>query len=130
MARLWKYVHGEPYMINPALGILAANPKRRKRKMARHRGKSYMNWVRSHRRKRNHYAIAGPFAAGLAANPHRRRRRRRHYKINPPRRRRGLAVRGFFGLPPVMPIVYASAGMVSTAAIEGFAETLLPTSMK
>jgi hypothetical protein len=147
MARLWKVVDGEPYMINPRLGILglqalqALNPKGRK--MARHRrsGARHMAWVRSFRksntrrrharRRRNPYPMAGTVAGIL--NPRRRRRgrkhnpRRRHYRRNPVSVR---SVRGMMGLPPLMPVVWSTAGFAATAAVQGFIDTLVPASFK
>lgn len=138
MARLWKVFHGEPFMINPVLGVIGAgvNPntkKRRVKKMARRssRGARHMAWVRSFKRKnprrrkyrRNPYAMAGPVAAAL--NPRRRRRRyasnprRRHYRRNP------VSIRGL-GLPPLMPIVYGGVGFAGTAWAEGFITGMLP----
>lgn len=129
--RLWKVIDGEPYMINdPRLGILGLNPKKSKSKgrvsMARRgHGARHMAWVRSfqkRRRKRN-YVMAGPV---FGANPRRRRR-----KANPSRRSRVRAAvtrgRGFLGLPPVMPIVYGSAGFVAVAGLQGVVTGFLPT---
>jgi hypothetical protein len=126
--RLWKHVDGEPYMINPRLGILALqalNPKGRK-KMAKHYGARHMAWVRSfrkknkshrkHHRKHNPYPMAGTVAA-LANH-------RRHRKHNPG----GIGgfARGTLGLPPLMPVVYGGSGFIATAATQGFIDTLAP----
>jgi hypothetical protein len=132
MARLWKVVNGEPYMINPRLGVLALqalNPKRRT--MARKHGARHMAWVRSFRRKGNRshhkkhrrhnpYPMAGTVAA--LAN------RRRHRKHNPGGV--GGFLRGGIGLPPVMTILWSGAGFIATAAIQGFIDTLVPVSWK
>jgi hypothetical protein len=141
VANLWKTIGGEPYMINPRLGLLALqalNPKRKKKKnMAKRHGARHMAWVRSHRksnrrrRRSNPYPMAGTVAA--LANP--RRRRRHSRKHNPHRRRRNpgalsTAARGMFGLPPLMPVVYGFGGFVGTAMIQGFVDTLVPVSMK
>jgi len=140
MARLWKVFHGEPFMINPVLGIVGAgvNPVRkvktkRSRTMARRSSsRRHMAWVRSFRKnrrsrrraRRNPYAMAGPVMGAL--NPrrrrsHRRRRnpvmRRRHYRRNPVK---------LFGLPPLMSVAYATAGFAGTAALEGAANSFLP----
>lgn len=85
-----------------------------------------MAWVRSfkknrhhRRRRRNPYTMPGVVAL---AN-----RRRRRHKRNPSRARAyATKARGFLGLPPVMPIVYASGGFVATAAIQGFITPMLP----
>lgn len=128
--RLWKRVDGEPYMINPRLGVLALqalNPKRRKN-MAKHYGARHMAWVRSFRkknrshykkhRKHNPYPMAGTVAALGNA------RHGKHRKHNP-----GLlrsVARGMFGLPPLMPVVYGGSGFIATAAAQGFIDTLVP----
>lgn len=127
--RLWKVVHGEPYMINdPRLGILSLNPKERKGGMARHKGWSarHMAWVRSfqHKRRRNPYAVAGPV---MGLNPKRRRHGKRRYKHNPSRARAyATKARGFFGLPPLMPVAYGVGGFVATAGIQGVVTGFLP----
>jgi len=126
--RLWKHVDGEPYMINPRLGILALqalNPKRHRKNMAKHYGARHMAWVRSfrkknrhhkkHHRKHNPYPLAGTVSA-LANGRH------RHRKHNP-------GIGGFasgLGLPPLMPVVYGAGGFVATAATQGFIDTLAP----
>ena len=130
--RLWKVVDGEPYMINPRLGILAMqalNPKGAK-KMAKHYGARHMAWVRSFRKKNRHhkksyrrqnpYPLAGTISA--LGNP--RRRRKHHYKHNPGI---GSIARGTLGLPPLMPVVYGSAGFIGTAAAQGMLDSLAPT---
>lgn len=96
----------------------------------RHSARRHMAWVRSFRRKRrgNPYPMAGSVAA--LANPRRRRRR-----ANPHHRRRRhnpvmSAARGFFGLPPMMPVVWGFAGFSGTAMIQGFADTLVPATWK
>lgn len=126
--RLWKRVDGEPYMINPRLGVLALqalNPKGRS--MAKHYGARHMAWVRSFRkknrggrkhkshRKHNPYPMAGTVAA--LANHH-----RRHRKHNPP------MLRGL-GLPPMMPVVWGAGGFMATAMVQGFVDTLVPASV-
>ena len=141
MPRLWKKVDGEPYMINPRLGILALNPKRRKRgkkNMARKYGARHMAWVRSfrkknrrRRRKHNAYPLAGT-AVGMA-NPHRRRHHRKHNRRHHRKHNPGLSLAGTtrsIGLPAWKPVAYGALGFVGTAAIQGFADTLVPTSMK
>ena len=135
MARLWRVIDGEPYMVNPRLGVLALqalNPKGRK--MAkRSYGARHMAWVRSFRRKGNRshhkkhrrhnpYPMAGSVAA---LNP---RHRRKHRKSNPG----GITsvLRGGLGVPPVMTIVWTGAGFVATAAVQGFMDTLVPATWK
>lgn len=141
MARLWKKIDGEPYMINPRLGVLALqalNPKRRK-KMAKHWGKGHMAWVRSfqrnphkkrkhhyrsnHRRKRNPYPMAGTVAA--LGNPRRRRKHHRggFFKRNPSI---GSSVTAL-GLPGFEQIIYGGVGFVGTAAVQGVIDNFMPS---
>jgi len=128
--RLWKHVDGEPYMINPRLGILAMqalNPKRHRKNMAKHYGARHMAWVRSFRKKNRHhkrhrkhnpYPLAG--AVSALGNP----KHRKHRKHNPGGLRQ--IARGTLGLPPLMPVVYGGAGFIATAATQGFIDTLAP----
>jgi len=125
--QLWKVIHGEPYMINPHLGILGVNPRKKGRTtMARRHGARHMAWVRSfrkkgrhHRRKRNPYAVAGPLAGALNPRRHHRRRHLRRYRRNPPGRT-------IFNLPPLTAVLYGGVGFAGTAAVEGFAGSMLP----
>lgn len=122
--KLWQVFNGEPYMVNPHLGILGVNPKQKGKRMARKWGKSHMAWVRSfqskRRRKRN-YPVAGPV---MALANRRGGRRRKH---NPGRfRAAATRARGFLGLPPLMPIVYGSAGFVATAGLQGVVGSFVP----
>jgi len=57
--------------------------------------------------------------------------RRYHYRKRNPSRLRGYAVkaRGFFGMPPLMPIVYGAGGFVATAFVNKTVFSLLPTTM-
>lgn len=115
-------------MINdPRIGILSINPKKEGKAMARHKGWSarHMAWVRSfqHKRRKNPYSVAGPV---MGLNP-RRKHRKKHYKSNPGRARKAaLRARGLLGLPPVMPIVYGSLGVVGTAGLQGVITGFLP----
>lgn len=128
--RTWKFVDGEPYMVNPRLGILALqalNPKGRK--MAKHYGARHMAWVRSFRknahrkhhkkhRRSNPYPMAGTVAA---LNP----RRRHHRKSNP-----FSFSRSSLGLPSIQPVLFGAGGFIATAAAQGFIDTLVPISWK
>ena len=131
--RTWKFVDGEPYMINPRLGVLALqalNPKRRRNMAKRKHGARHMAWVRSFRKnahrkhhrkhRRNPYPLAGTVAA--LGNPH---RRRKHHKRNP-----FTFSRSSLGLPPIMPVVFGAGGFIATAAVQGFVDTLVPVSWK
>ena len=126
--RLWKHVDGEPYMINPRLGILALqalNPKRHRKTMAKHYGARHMAWVRSFRKKNRHYRKHRkhnpyPLAGTVSALANHRRYR----KHNPGGI--GSFARGTLGLPPLMPVVYGASGFIATAATQGFIDTLAP----
>jgi len=139
--RLWKVFDGEPFMINPRLGIL--NPKRGRKKgkkaMARRRsrGKAHMAWVRSFRKRgrkaapRRRRRLRNPYpVAGLAINPRRRRRRgrsnprRRSYRRNP-----SVMGIGLGGLPPLQAVAFTGVGFVGTPMAEGFLNTFLPVSL-
>ena len=139
MARLWKLVNGEPYMINPGLGVLSLpNPKRRGKKMAKHWGARHMAWVRHkkrnpsrrryHSRSRKSYRKHNPYPmAGMVVNPYRRRKGRR--RRNPVTSVLGSS-RGALGLPPFMPVVWGGVGFIGTAMAQGFIDTLVPASWK
>lgn len=129
--RLWKTIHGEPFMVNPVLGILGTNPARKKgrKTMAKRHGARHMAWVRSFRKNRSHrrrrarrnpYAMAGPIAA---LNPRRRHRRARRNPVRHHRRRNPVRL---FNLPPLTAVVYAGAGFAGTAYLEGFASGFVP----
>jgi hypothetical protein len=135
MARLWKVFHGEPFMVNPHLGILGLNPKRKKGKassMAKsHRSKSHMSWVRSFRK--NAHRRKGGRRHAMAHNPRRRKSyrrnpvhnaRRRSYRRNP-----GLGLGGFFSLPPLQSVIYGGVGFAGTPFLEGFLVPYLPTAI-
>jgi hypothetical protein len=141
---LWGIVDGEPFMLNPRLGILNSRRQRKgKKAMARRKsGRAHMAWVRSFKKnkgrkhspkrrrrsyRRNPYAVAGP----VVANPRRRRRGRRHVMRRNPRRRharRNPSVMGF-SLPPLQSVAYVGVGIVGTPLVEGFAGQFLPLSI-
>ncbi len=99
--------------------------------MAARRGRSYMKWVRSHRRSNRPHRRrrrSNPFpVAGVVANPHRRRRRRSNPVF---RRRRSSGGRGMslmgFSLPPLNSVLYAGVGFIGAGAIEHFVVPYLP----
>ena len=150
MARLWKKFDGEPFMINPRLGILSAlNPRKRKRgrKVAKRGwGRAHMAWVRSFakkgrkNRRRKYHARRNAFpVAGLVANPRRRHRKNprhsyvRHWVKRGRRRyRRNPGIMSFtrgLALPNVTKVIYAGAGYVGTPIVEGFLSPYLPASI-
>lgn len=104
MARLWKRYGGEPFMVNPRLGLIGAmfNPRKERKKMARHRSASGRFTKRSHRRRyrRNPFPVGG-----LVVNP-----RRRRYRRNP--------VIAGISVPKLQPVLYAGAGFAGCTALE------------
>lgn len=136
--RLWKKFNGEPFMINPQIGILGLglNPRRKKReKMARQPAALRRYWA-THRRKRNprrrRYRRNPYPIAGLALNPRHRRRHRRNPSVQNRRRyRRNPGGRKVFGLslPPLQSVLYAGVGFVAVPVTEGFLNQFLPLSI-
>lgn len=148
MPRLWGYVDGEPYMLNPHLGVLSLNPRKERSMAKRHWGASHMKWVRSFQRKKNPrrrymrnrrrysyrknpYPLAGVTTA--IGNP--RRRHHRYYARNPHRRyRRNPSFarafsRSYAGLPTIKSVVWGLVGYSGTAVIKGFVDSWMPTSI-
>ncbi len=132
--RLWKRFGGEPFMVNPHLGILGAvNPKEKgSTTMARARksGRAHMAWVRSFKKNKSHRvhhrrrAKRNPWPiAGIVANPHRRRR----YKRNPSRI--STSIGGLFKLPPLQSVLYVGAGLVGTPVLESYVVGWLPVAI-
>lgn len=134
--RLWDMVDGEPFMINPRIGLL--NPGgSRMRKRSRKRRVSVIGKRRSPARRRRR-ARRNPWPVGgmvTAANPKRRRTRvhrtgkkrsrRRGYRRNPA----SLSVMGFH-VPPMKQILFAGVGFVAPPMVEGFIAGFLPVSMQ
>lgn len=145
MARLWKRFNGEPFMINPHLGVLGLNPKTSRRRkaatVAKKNGRAHMAWVRSFQKgkknapaRKRRRARRNPWpVAGLVANPRRKRarrnpaahhhhhRRHHHYRRNP-------SVMGF-SLPPLQSVLYAGVGFAGTPIAEGFLSGFLPAAI-
>lgn len=127
---LWTVVNGEPFMENPALGILNSGKSKRKRggrKMARRSSRAHMAWVRSFRKKgRKHHRRArrNPWTIGGAALN--RRRHHRRYRRNPDAG--SMSVAGF-KLPALQSVLYAGGGLVGTPMLEGFLGRFLPASL-
>ncbi len=140
MARLWKRFNGEPFMVNPHLGILGpVNPRKRRRRknMAKGRSARHMAWVRSFRKKnprrRHRRSRRNPYpVAGLALNPRRRHRRRtRRNPVMRYRRRRARRNPAILGLslPPLQPVLYAGIGFIGTPWLEGVLSAYMPASI-
>lgn len=128
MARLWNFVGGEPYMVNPHLGIL--NPKKGSRMRKNRKGRqpaALRKYWATHRRKsrRNPWPTAG-----VAINsPKRRRRssvrrssRRKSYRRNP-------AIMGF-QVPPMNQVIFAGVGFIAPPMVEGFLSQMLPVDLQ
>lgn len=128
MAKLWEVIHGEPFMVNPHLGILGLNPRKKKGKasvMAKRYGKAHMDWVRSfrkngrrRRRKSNpsvrHYARRASRAVSRSVRHH---------------GRRAAGAMGFLTLPPLQSVLYVGVGLAGTPLAEGFISGYLPASI-
>lgn len=145
--KLWDFVDGEPFMVNPRLGIINPRKRRKGRKMAKRRkGRmppALARYWAKHRRGRKHSPKrrkrrnAWP-TAGIAINPRRRRRRtyrmhnrkRRSYRVNRRHRRhhyrRNPSLMGI-SLPPMSTILYAGAGFAVPPMVEGFLSTSIPS---
>ena len=143
--KLWDYYDGEPFMENPHLAIIGANPykvgsiiERKKagfRKISQ-KGKGKKNMARrkaTRRKARKNFPTAG-----LAFNP---RRKTRTYsmkksrgvyraKSNPRRKshrgRRNPAVLGVT-LPPMNMIAWGAGGFIAPPMVENFVSQFLPT---
>jgi hypothetical protein len=139
--RLWKKFNGEPFMINPQIGILGLglNPRKRKKgkkTMARRSARARMAYARSFQKNRRHRRRSyrrNPYpVAGVALNPRHRRRHRRNPAVQNRRRyRRNPGGRKVFGLslPPLQSVLYAGVGFVAVPVTEGFLNQFLPLSI-
>lgn len=131
MARLWSYVNGEPFMINPRVGIL--NPKKRGSKMAyRKRKRATVGSVRRKRttkRRRNSWMTGGRVVP--VANPRRRRRSTRRSVRRARRRSTVLRNPRLFGvsLPPLSNVIYGGIGFAAPPMVEGFLSRFLPAEL-
>lgn len=151
---LWNFYDGEPFMENPHLAIIGANPYKigsvieRKtsgfRKLADKKGKKTMAFKRKAKRTRR--ARKNPFPlAGLAVNPRRRRRAKTYtmkrnkrgvYAYNPRKRksshrrkaRRNPAVLGVT-LPPLSMIAWGAGGFIAPPMVEGYLNRFLPAEL-
>lgn len=134
--RLWDVVDGEPFMINPRIGLLNPKGGSRMRKRSRKRRVSTgkrRSPVRRRRARRNPWPVGGLVAA---ANPKRRRRSRVHRVGRKRSRRRGyrrnpasLSLMGF-RVPPINQIIFAGVGFIAPPMVEGFISGFLPASMQ
>lgn len=156
---LWGMFDGEPFLDNPHLSILSANPKRRKTKMARRgrrlpprgRGGRFVKRSRAvaHRRRRRTVGVrTGAFGRRvrrvrvgrhpMLVNPRRRRRSRKYAYVSNPRRRHYRRRHSYLGNPSFSSIFqkatlknvgFAVVGMAGTPMLSGFVSRYLPASV-
>lgn len=154
MAKLWDFYGGEPFMENPHLAVIGANPfkvgsiiERKKqgfRKISQKKGSKIMAYKRRGKKsspKRRRRARRNPIpGGGLMINRPRRRRRtynmkrnkRGVYAYNPRRKRYGRrrarrnpAVLGV-ALPPINMIAWGAGGFIGVPMAEGYLARFLP----
>lgn len=139
--RLWDDFDGEPFLINPHLGIL--NPKKRgKKTMARRTARRRVARTRARRRtsSRRRTYRANPARRRVyrrrSAPVARRRTRRRTYRRNPvlarpsmTRRRRYQRNPKILGLelPSLKDFLFTGIGFAAAPGVEGFVSSYLPT---
>lgn len=158
--RLWDVVDGEPFLVNPRLGILSNSRRRSKtrpkptsngaKKMARRARDSKGRFLKAgsrrrtattRRRRTNASAArpgrrrrnAYPIGGVVVANPRRRRTTRRR-STSVARRRRTSYRRNprLMGvtLPPMTTVIFAGAGFIAPPMIEGFLSRFVPYSLQ
>ena len=135
--KLWDYYGGEPFMENPHLAIIGANPKKKGQKnmATKRRGKKNSP---KRRARRNPWPLAG-----IAINRPRRKRRTKTYSMNKKRgvyahnprgrrrrrhhvtHRRNPAVLGV-ALPPMAMIAWGAGGFIGAPMIESYLTRFLP----
>jgi len=136
---LWDYYGGEPFMENPHLAIVGANPRSNKQKgrqMAARKRTRRTGRKNSPRRRKaapRRKARRNFPTAGLAFNPRRKRRAKRnpHMKRSRARRhsmRRNPAILGV-SLPPIAMLAWGAGGFLATPMLEGFASKFIPASI-
>jgi len=136
MARLWKTIDGEPFLINPHLAIVG-NPKKgrsnrmAKRKVSRSRGRKATSRRRARTTRITSSYSKNPFTVPgvVIGNP--RRRRKSGFALNRRRKgkkryRRNPAVFGL-QLPALQTVAYVGIGFVGTPVLEGFLSSFMPT---
>lgn len=143
--KLWKYIDGEPFLVNPH--IVTLNPKKvsknhskkRGKKMARRRRDSKGRFISSRRRVARRRRRRNPVALANPRRTYRRRRRtyrRNAYLANAPRRRRRTYRRNpaLFGRNRILgmsmtEIAYTGLGFIAPPAVEGFISGMLPAQL-
>jgi hypothetical protein len=132
MAKLWKVIDGEPFLINPHLAIVGNPKKGRKHTMARRKRASTTGRKRSPARRRRRTYRRNPFTVPgvVIGNPKRRHRKARGFAMNRKHRRksyrRNPAILGM-QLPALQTIAYVGIGFVGTPILEGFLASFMPT---
>lgn len=141
---LWDFFDGEPFMENPALGLLGANSPRKGRKMAvrrkkrstRRRGRKAAaprrrrTTVRRSPRRRSTRRRRNWIASGMVVPPNPRRRRSHRRHANPKRRHhRRHRNPALFGLtiPPVKTVLFAGVGFVGPSFVSGLLNSFAPS---
>lgn len=131
MARLWKMFGGEPFMVNPHLGILGLSNPRKKGSKSMTAAQRRMAWVRSHKRNRSHRRKhkRNPFPVGGLIVNRKRRHKRNPTRFARARRSAGAISSKFFGMPPLQTIGWTAGGLLGTPMIEKQLLTYLPVSI-
>lgn len=132
---LWDFYDGEPFMENPHLAIVGANPRSSTQKgktmAARRKSRSRKGRKNAPRRKARRTAKRNFPSAGLVFNP---RGRKRHAKRNPHHKRRASrrhsmrrnpAILGVT-LPPIVMLAWGAGGFLATPMLEGFVSKFIP----
>lgn len=143
---LWGFYDGEPFMENPALGLLGVNKPRKGKKMAVRR-KKRSNRPRRVRRTRTHHRKNSPrrvrrtrrarrnwMASGMVVPPNPRRRHRRSRRSANPKRRHSRRRHNpaFLGLavPPIKTVLFAGVGFVGPSMVSGMLNSFAPSIMQ
>jgi hypothetical protein len=148
--KLWDFYGGEPFMENPHLAVIGANPfkvgsiiERKKsgfRKISQRKGSKTMAYKRKGKKnspKRRRRARRNPIpGGGLMINRPRRRKRTYHmkknrrgtYVHNPKHRRRARRNPAVLGvaLPPINMIAWGAGGFIGVPMAEGYLTRFLP----
>lgn len=136
---VWSVVDGEPFLINPPLGIV--NPKRKrktrgKNTMARRRDRlgrfvkssSRRRSTSRRRKRRNAYPVGGVVRS---PNPRRRRRTNAYRSVARRRSRRARNPRVLgLTLPPLTKVAFGLAGFIAPPAVEGALSRFLPVGIQ
>lgn len=131
---LWDFYGGEPFMENPHLAIVGANPRsltqKGKTMAARRKSRSRKGRKNAPRRKARRTTKRNFPSAGLVFNPRRKRRAKHnpHHKRRTSRRhsiRRNPAILGV-ALPPIAMLAWGAGGFLAAPMLEGFVSKFVP----